>query len=593
MVRLRGEEGIKSSQSGPHRDPNAGDPVTAREPREDDDGGGRVVDTGLVPSPWVPGTHFSTYEIESRLAVGGMAEIWRAKMKGMEGFERRMVIKTMLTNLQHRPELVEMFISEASLAARLSHPNIVDVFDFGQLEGRYFIAMAFVPGVTLRFAHKRMVARGQRLPTVAVLHVMRDVCEALQYMHELEDGQGPLALIHRDLSPDNVILSTSGAAKLIDFGAARATTRTPPPRAFVGKYRYAAPERIRQEGEDGRSDVYSAGVILYEILTGVRPFEGRDADVIRAITSSRCCDPRSRLPDLPASVAELVCRATAQRPDDRFETARELGTALALCLWELRASSKERDVTTAISVALDDAPPPPAPTPAPVPVAAELEGVPEAIDAAVTAQMALEELDALCEVEILEASGPIRRMADGNDADTLRVQLRTPTGETSVRTPTGERFVRTPSGEMSVRTPSGGIPVRVPRGDSGNLSGAVPTVSIFDRGGSRRLVAPANLTAAAPAGANVLGWRTSPPAPTSEEESSIQRAVDLFDRGMELRTQGRYGEALDAWERALSLAPDNQVYQSNVRRLRDQLHALRDGGADLTPGPYRPDLDAG
>ena len=141
---------------------------------------------------WTPGTQFSSYEIESLLATGGMAEVWRAKMKGLAGFEKRVVIKTMLTSLQHRPELVEMFVSEASLAARLSHPNIVDVFDFGQLEGRYFIAMSYVPGLTLRPVHRRMLVRAQRLPVAAALHIVKDVCEALQHVHELEDGSGAL-----------------------------------------------------------------------------------------------------------------------------------------------------------------------------------------------------------------------------------------------------------------------------------------------------------------------------------------------------------------------------------------------------------------
>src|SRR4051812_5538841 len=122
-----------------------------------------------TPPSWVAGTQFSTYEIESLLATGGMAEVWRAKMKGVAGFEKRVVIKTMLTSLQHRPELVEMFVAEASLAARLNHPNIVDVFDFGQLEGRYYLAMSYVPGLTLRLVHRLMLARRERLPIAAAL----------------------------------------------------------------------------------------------------------------------------------------------------------------------------------------------------------------------------------------------------------------------------------------------------------------------------------------------------------------------------------------------------------------------------------------
>src|SRR5580698_944337 len=129
---------------------------------------------------WQSGTHFSRYEIDSKLATGGMAEVWRAKLKGVRGFEKRIVIKTMLPQLAGRSDLVEMFINEATLASAFSHPNIAHVFDFGQLEGRYFIAMEYVPGVTLRCAHKRTVAAGGRLPIVATLHILRDVCAALQ-----------------------------------------------------------------------------------------------------------------------------------------------------------------------------------------------------------------------------------------------------------------------------------------------------------------------------------------------------------------------------------------------------------------------------
>jgi serine/threonine-protein kinase len=344
-----------------------------------------------------------------------MAEIWRAKINGLEGFEKRIVIKTMLPELHHRPEMTEMFAREASLAARLSHPNIVDVLDFGQLEGRYFMAMEYVPGLTLRVAHRTMLACGGRLPLLATLHVLRDVCAALQHLHDLEDANGRMGLLHRDVSPDNVILSTSGAAKLIDFGAARAVARTAPGRLFIGKYRYAAPERIRQQGEDCRSDVYSAGVMLYECLVGRRPFEGSDAEVVRAALSSAACDPCACLPDLAPSVGALVRKATAHDPSDRFASAGEFGAALAACLRELGASSRERDVTDALSTLLEA-------TPGPVPVAplsAELEAVPEAI------AVSSDDSDmALSEREIIEASGPLplARPAD----DTRRVALPVP-----------------------------------------------------------------------------------------------------------------------------------------------------------------------
>jgi len=286
-----------------------------------------------TPTPWTAGTHFSTYQIDSLLATGGMAEVWRAKMKGFEGFEKRVVIKTMLTNLSHRPELVQMFVNEASLAARLSHPNIVDVFDFGELEGRYFIAMAYVPGLTLRAAHKRTVVRGERLPIAAALHVMRDVCEALQHIHDLEDGSGPLGLVHRDLSPDNVILSTSGTTKVIDFGAARATARTPPGRLFVGRYRYAAPERIKQESEDRRSDLYSVGAVGYFLLTGQPVFTGQNVlEVCMQHFNAVPERPSQRLGrSVPADLEDVLLRCLSKRAGDRPATARELAAELARC----------------------------------------------------------------------------------------------------------------------------------------------------------------------------------------------------------------------------------------------------------------------
>lgn len=502
--------------------------------------------SNTLPSPWVPGTRFSSYQIESRLAVGGMAEIWRAKIKGLEGFEKRIVIKTMLPELHHRPEMTEMFAREASLAARLSHPNIVDVLDFGQLEGRYFIAMEYVPGLTLRVAHRRMLASGRRLPILATLHVLRDVCAALQHLHDLEDASGRLGLLHRDVSPDNVILSTSGAAKLIDFGAARAVARTAPGRLFVGKYRYAAPERIRHEGEDCRSDVYSAGVMLYECLVGRRPFEGSDAQVIRAALSSPACDPCARQPDLPPRVGALVRKATARNPQDRFASARELGAALATCLQELGASSRERDVTDALSAVLEA-------TPGPValsPHARNPEGVPQAIGEGSSSNPEI----ALSEREILEASGPLPLLPA---SDTRRVSLPVPV----------EAF------------PSPSSRNAVPAAEE-----AAPTASIFDPSGVPAPAIHANLVdairgATARGGTSVVGWRTtSPPAP--EGDAALEPGVELFDLGIKLRAEGRFQEALASWEKALALAPGNRLYQSHVQRLRAQLSVLPRAAAD-------------
>jgi serine/threonine-protein kinase len=369
-----------------------------------------------LPSAWLPGTEFSRYQIDSRLAAGGMAEVWRAKIKGVSGFEKRIVIKTMHTALQDQPELVQMFVGEASIAAQLSHPNIVQVLDFGRLEGRYFIAMEYVPGVTLRVAHKRTVARGERLPLPAVLHVMMDLCDALDHLHDAADGRGTLGLVHRDVSPDNVIISTGGIAKLIDFGAARATARTPSTPVFVGKYRYAAPERIRRDGEDRRSDIYSVGVMLYECLAGRRPFDGTDSQVIAGLLTSRSCDPRVRAPGVPPRLAEVVVKATAQNPADRFATAGEMRLALAECLEQTHGWSKHRDVTAALE-ALFLEPAAIAARDAALALDAEVEAVPEPIaepgydDYAVGEQTLPRGAIPLCEVKIVDVPRAFGRLA--------------------------------------------------------------------------------------------------------------------------------------------------------------------------------------
>jgi serine/threonine protein kinase len=396
-----------------------------------------------------------------------------------------------------------MFVSEASLAARLSHPNIVDVFDFGQLEGRYFLAMSFVPGLTLRSVHRRMLIRHERLSVAAALHIARDLCEALQHVHELEDGSGPLGLIHRDLSPDNVIVSTSGTAKVIDFGAARATSRTPPSQLFVGRYRYAAPERVRHEGEDCRSDVYSAGVVLYECLTGMRPFSGSDAEVIKAVVASRGCDPRARVPSLPGNIAELVKKATAYDPRERFASAREMGAAIARALLQIGAASKERDVTAALSALLDAEG-----------KSRESEAVPLPVDS--TNPSDSDGLLALSEVEMLEASGPIRAPE---------------------------------------------APTHVPEGDTERISLPVPPEAFPPP----RHPTAANLIDA------VRGAAALEPG-----RNPLERAVELFDLGIALRAQQRYVEALEAWREALALAPENLVYQASVQRLAAQLRDRRD-----------------
>ena len=272
--------------------------------------------------------------------------------------------------------------------------------------------------------------------------------------------------------------------------------------------------------------MYSAGVILYECIAGRRPFDGADAEVIRAALASSGCDPRDRAPEVPARLAEVVLRATAQNPDDRFASARELRLALADCLGELGAGSKERDVTAAL-VTLLEAPPAVLTAAAPAPVAGPRRCPSRSAGAA-------DDELALCEVEILEASGRIDMAMNPAPAACAR---------------------RDPKLKPAAPPPPPPPPVATPA--------MPPPVSIF-------------AARAVPAGTAVRGWRTTArPASPETERSARERAVELYDRGLELRTSGRYGEALNAWEKALALAPDNRVYQSSVQRMRGNLGRLR------------------
>ena len=210
-------------------------------------------DSRGLTSDWQAGTHFSRYEIESELATGGMAEVWRAKLKGCAGSRSGSSSRRCCRSWPGRPDLVEMFINEATLRPAFSHPNIAHVFDFGQLEGRYFIAMEYVPGVTLRFAHKRMLARGELLPMAATLHVMIDVCEALQEVHELADAQRNARphpprpqprqrhrLDQRGGEADRLRRRAGDGPHAAAVGSSSASTATPRPSASVAPPRIAA-----------------------------------------------------------------------------------------------------------------------------------------------------------------------------------------------------------------------------------------------------------------------------------------------------------------------------------------------------------------
>jgi eukaryotic-like serine/threonine-protein kinase len=302
------------------------------------------------PSAPLTGKMLGRYRIVSRLAVGGMAELWLALRTSLSGASahskenskeatgdaarpaardgQQVVLKTMLPSVAESSEFVRMFLTEAAIGARLRHPNLVRVIDHGRLADRYFIAMEYIDGLTLRQIGQRVQELGQVFPQRLLLTVAIDICRGLHTAHELRDRGGLVHFVHRDVSPENIMVSRTGVTKLIDFGAA-ATLRIPPNTArFVGKFRYVAPERIEGRAEDRRGDVYSLGVILYEYLTGVRPFEGDDLAMVSRILEGRPRSPVELVPALEPELCRIVLKALALDPDQRYRTAADLAADL-------------------------------------------------------------------------------------------------------------------------------------------------------------------------------------------------------------------------------------------------------------------------
>ncbi|MFY0569464.1 protein kinase domain-containing protein [Archangium lansingense] len=269
------------------------------------------------------------YQLLHKLASGGMAEVFLAKAAGPQGFEKTLVVKRILPHLAEEPSFVEMFFSEARLAALLNHPYIVQIFDFGESEGAYFLAMEYIDGPNLRMLCKRAHATGMPLPVQLCAKMISLACEGLAYAHEFVDpGTGePLGLVHRDISPDNLLVSSHGTLKVVDFGIAKATNQLHHTRSGIikGKVAYMAPEHLRDKPLDARADVFALGVVLYELLSGRKPFEAEgEVGLMQAILHQPPVPMSARRADVPESLCLILERALAKDRDARYGSCREL-----------------------------------------------------------------------------------------------------------------------------------------------------------------------------------------------------------------------------------------------------------------------------
>jgi tRNA A-37 threonylcarbamoyl transferase component Bud32 len=272
------------------------------------------------------GEVFGRYELLRRIGSGGMAEVFVAKTFGAEGFVKDVVIKRILPAFNDDPDFVRMFINEARIAARLQHANIVQIFDFNHVEGTYYIAMEWVDGLDLRSVFNASRRRKLPVPMRVAVHVGMETLKGLHYAHNKTEGGQPLGLVHRDISPHNLLVSFAGEVKIADFGIAKAAAMASATRsgAVKGKLAYMAPEQVRGESLDARSDLFAVGVVLWELLAGRRLYQGAsEGELYSRVQQADVRPVRESAPDVPAELDAVVLRMLAARLADRHATAAE------------------------------------------------------------------------------------------------------------------------------------------------------------------------------------------------------------------------------------------------------------------------------
>ena len=275
---------------------------------------------------------FGRYQLIRRLSVGGMAEVFHAKSYGTRGFEKEVALKRILPSIAEDQSLLESFIEEARLAAQLQHPNICSIYELGKTFESYYITMEYIYGVDLLAIRRRLRQRKVQAPWECVAYIGACVADGLNYAYTLLDSADrPLQIVHRDISPQNVMVSYAGDVKVIDFGIAKVAGRSSQTQVGVvkGKASYMAPEQVESKPLDGRADQFALGIILWELLAGERLFRG-DTPVETMSAIRRCEIPSiaERRPDLPAELVDTVERMLRRNREERFPTAGDLAVEL-------------------------------------------------------------------------------------------------------------------------------------------------------------------------------------------------------------------------------------------------------------------------
>jgi serine/threonine protein kinase len=471
---------------------------------------------------------FGRYQLVERLAVGGMAELFKGRVVGAHGFQKPVVIKKILPHLAADAAFVAMFIDEAKITARLDHPKIAQVLELGTIEDQLYIAMEFVDGLDTLAILRACAQRKQALPAPIAVHIAHEVLDALDYAHSARDDEGAaLGIVHRDISPSNVLVSRRGDVKLADFGIAHAVERQQKTQAGMlkGKYGYMSPEQVVGGDLDGRSDLFSVGIVLSEMLMGRRLFTApNELDVLLMVRDVRLDRLDKYGTDIDPSLRAILDKALTRDLKGRFVTAVEFREALSEWLFEKRhrvtpvdvgvfvesllaggqpragggASSQVKPVEAAVkqrpqatpvsSPALPAAPPAPTPPPAPVP---------PAITAPPLRQRSTPR----------PAPSSVRAAAPRTEPAPLAVNVRPPTAELEQTQPF-HRF-----GEAELAAPAGTpVPVSI---DIGEPSGPIVTI---ERTGANK---PSPLAPPAPAA------KAEPPRPARSESEFVDLAMEL------------------------------------------------------------------
>lgn len=295
------------------------------------------------------GVILGRYELLLPIAKGGMAQVWAARLRGSRGFQKLVAIKTILPEVLDNTRMERMFLEEAQLASQIHHPNVVGTLELGEHEGTLYLVMEWVDGEPLHQVMAKAASQGG-LPLAIGVNLIGQACKGLFAAHELRDDAGELlGLVHRDVSPQNLLVSFSGTAKLVDFGIAKVTARSSgltEAGEVKGKFAFMAPEQVRGHAVDCRTDLFALGILLYAITTGKHPFRGaHPGETLQNICSDRAPVPPSAfISDYPTALEEVVMKALSKSPDGRFGNANEMLEALERAMPEPLEPSFEVDI---------------------------------------------------------------------------------------------------------------------------------------------------------------------------------------------------------------------------------------------------------